>query len=77
MGFEGLFCGQPSLDGPDTQAEALSYADRERSIGIGVLLFVGVSPADPAGRVPQKSLPEGLEPWGGGGNLHRDQLHAA
>lgn len=40
MGFEGQFCGQPSLDGPDTQAEALSYIGPGEIIGIGVLLFV-------------------------------------
>uniref|UniRef100_A0A673HL82 Protocadherin Fat 3-like n=1 Tax=Sinocyclocheilus rhinocerous TaxID=307959 RepID=A0A673HL82_9TELE len=38
-GFEGQFCGQP-LDGPDTQAEALSYIGPGEIIGIGVLLFV-------------------------------------
>lgn len=40
VGFEGQFCGQPSLDGPDTQAEALSYVGPGEIIGIGVLLFV-------------------------------------
>uniref|UniRef100_A0A8C2GNL9 FAT atypical cadherin 3b n=1 Tax=Cyprinus carpio TaxID=7962 RepID=A0A8C2GNL9_CYPCA len=40
MGFEGQFCGQPSLDSPDTQAEALSYIGPGEIIGIGVLLFV-------------------------------------
>lgn len=40
MGFEGPFCGQPSLDGPDTQAEALSYVGPGEIIGICVLLFV-------------------------------------
>uniref|UniRef100_A0A8C1V3S1 FAT atypical cadherin 3b n=1 Tax=Cyprinus carpio TaxID=7962 RepID=A0A8C1V3S1_CYPCA len=38
-GFDGQFCGQP-LDGPDTQAEALSYIGPAEIIGIGVLLFV-------------------------------------
>lgn len=38
LGFEGQFCGQPSLDGPDT--EALSYIGPVEIIGIGVLLFV-------------------------------------
>lgn len=40
LGFEGQFCGQPSLDGPDTQADALSYIGPVEIIGIGVLLFV-------------------------------------
>uniref|UniRef100_A0A672RFF8 FAT atypical cadherin 3 n=1 Tax=Sinocyclocheilus grahami TaxID=75366 RepID=A0A672RFF8_SINGR len=39
VGFKGQFCGQP-LDGPDTQAEALSYIGPGEIIGIGVLLFV-------------------------------------
>ncbi|XP_051541220.1 protocadherin Fat 3-like [Myxocyprinus asiaticus] len=39
VSFEGQFCGQPSPDGPDTQAELLSYVGPGEIIGIGVLLF--------------------------------------